>query len=80
MRFTYRELLLLDDFITRYATALEDEADFLKDMPSPLAHAARRDWQRRCRLHATLQEKITKAIKHRQDRMTPEQIRRQALF
>ncbi|SMC08012.1 hypothetical protein SAMN00768000_3593 [Sulfobacillus thermosulfidooxidans DSM 9293] len=80
MRFTYRELLLLDDLVTRYATVLDDELESLGNMPPIFARAARRDWQRRCRLHATLQAKITTAIQHRQARMTPEQIRRQALF
>lgn len=47
MRFIDRELLWLDDMVARYATVLEDEGDFLEDMPSLLAHAARRDWQRR---------------------------------
>ncbi|WP_020373826.1 hypothetical protein [Sulfobacillus thermosulfidooxidans] len=80
MRFTYRELLLLDEFITRYTSVLDDESESLDNMPPLFARAARRNWRRRCRLHATLQAKITAAIQHRQARMTPEQIRRQALF
>ncbi|PSR33111.1 MAG: hypothetical protein C7B44_14895 [Sulfobacillus thermosulfidooxidans] len=80
MRLTYRELLLLDEFLNRYTSVLDDELESLDDMPPLLARAARRDWERRCRLHAMLQEKITQAIQHRQARMTPEQIRRQALF
>lgn len=80
MRFTYRELLLLDDLITRYATDLEEEAEFLDDMSPPLARAARRDWQRRQRLHDALQRKITDAIQQRQARMTSEQLQRHALW
>ncbi|WP_157782334.1 hypothetical protein [Sulfobacillus thermosulfidooxidans] len=80
MRFTYRELLLLDDMIARYATVLEDEGDFLEDMPSPLARAARRDWQRRQRLYQSVHRKLTDQLRHRQSRMTPEQMQRQSLF